>query len=45
MPNDLKKEVRQMALFWFFLPLIVVSAFKTLRRAAKSWRVPQEMWE
>jgi len=45
MPNDFKKEVRQMALFWFLLPLIVVSAFKTLRRAAKSWHVPQEMWE
>lgn len=45
MGEDFKKEVRQMALFWFLLPLIMVSAIKTLRRAAKSWNVPKEMWE
>lgn len=45
MAEDFKKEVKQMALFWFLLPLIVISAVKTLRKAAQSWRVPKETWE
>lgn len=45
MSENFKKEIKQMALFWFLLPLIMVSAFKTLRKAAKSWQVPKEMWE
>ncbi len=45
MKDDFKKEIKQMALFWFLLPLITISAVKTFRKVVQSWRIPKDMWE
>lgn len=45
MGQEFKKEVKQMALFWFLLPLIAISAIKTIKKATRSLRAPKEMLE